>query len=286
MAIAGGIISKAVKDSTVKSDISEFSYGFVVVNELANWPARNLRSAPYFPSLRSEARLGYDVKLDRPGLPLFLQFKLSDRMVRNNAKEIRDGLFSRNSNFYRMHLRCGPGRSQHRLLLALEDKGEEVYYVAPAFSDPEKLTSHFVNRTVCQNSIFARPSFDGSKGRIRDNAGHHISFMLEGPWFFYSEPEKINADFSFSEFSKGIDESLQRIGETPLHERMGELLPKLIQAMEETAQAWRSVFRLKEQMDSIIKRLSEASEQKNEAAIVSYISSTFFNCQFLVVQKR
>lgn len=121
----------------MKSNISEFSYGFAVVNELVNWPGRDLTSAPYFPSLRREAHLGYDVKLDRPGLPLFLQFKLSDRMVRNNAKEIRDGVFPRNSFFYRMHLRCGQSSTQHHLLLNLEDQGEEVYYVAPAFRDPD-----------------------------------------------------------------------------------------------------------------------------------------------------
>ena len=82
----------------MKSDISEFSYGFALVNELADSVGSGLRAAPLFPSLRQEARLGYDVKLDRPGLPLFLQFKLSDCMVSNRAKEIQKGIFPRGTN--------------------------------------------------------------------------------------------------------------------------------------------------------------------------------------------
>lgn len=269
----------------MKSNMTEFSYSFAVVNELVSWPGRNLTSAPYFPSLRGEAHLGYDVRLDRPGLPLFLQFKLSDCMVRNNAKEIRDGFFPPNTIFYRMYLRCTKSSMQHYLLVDLEDQGEEVYYVAPAFRDPDELTSHFTNGTVNQNSIYAKPSFDGSKGRIRDNAQHHISFMPEGPCIFYSEPEKINVDFTFEKFSSGVEESLNKIRELPLAEKISELLPKMIHIMENMVQVnpW---FFLRKQFGSIIQKLTEASEKQNKANLISYISNAFFGCQFLIVQKQ
>ncbi|MCK4822141.1 hypothetical protein KA005_40640 [bacterium] len=229
--------------------------------------------------------MGYDVRLDRPGLPLFLQVKLSDCMIRNNAKEIRDGMFPRNSIFYRMHLRNRTSSTQHHLLLSLEDKGEEVYYVAPAFHNPDELTIHYLDRTISRNSIYVRPSFDGSKGRIQDNSQHHLSFMLEGPWFFYSKPEEMKVKFTFEEFSKRIEKTLQRIGETPLSEKMEELPKKLIKIMEEVVRPRLSFFQ-KSKLRLIIEKLIKASDQRDKAQIVSYISNTFLNCQFIVVQKQ
>ena len=74
------------------TDISEFSYGFALVDELINrggWP---ITAVPVYPSLFDEGRLGYDVALERGGVPVFLQFKLSHYMVRKTAKEVRKGL--------------------------------------------------------------------------------------------------------------------------------------------------------------------------------------------------
>jgi len=68
-------------------DISEFSYGFALTHELIALAGEPLRAAPIFPSLIEEGRAGggYDVHLDVPGFPLFLQFKRSDCMVRRSA---------------------------------------------------------------------------------------------------------------------------------------------------------------------------------------------------------
>ena len=69
-------------------EISEFSYGFALTNELVGWAP--LAAAPIFPSLLEEGKAGggYDVHLDAPGTPLYLQFKRSDCMKRKSAKEI------------------------------------------------------------------------------------------------------------------------------------------------------------------------------------------------------
>jgi hypothetical protein len=73
----------------MKSRFSEFSYGFAITNELVG--LTSLRAAPIFPSLIEEGKqgIGYDVMLDAPGIPLYLQFKRSDLMVRGTAREKR-----------------------------------------------------------------------------------------------------------------------------------------------------------------------------------------------------
>ena len=67
----------------MKPQISEFSYGYALTDELIHWHGTNLTAAPIFPSLYQEGQVGggYDLMLQRPGLPLFLQFKLADCMV-------------------------------------------------------------------------------------------------------------------------------------------------------------------------------------------------------------
>jgi hypothetical protein len=78
------------------AEFSEFSYGFAVTNELINGYRTPLVAAPVFPSLIEEGRTGVaDVRLDRPGIPLFLQFKLPDCMLRNSAREIKEGWFDK-----------------------------------------------------------------------------------------------------------------------------------------------------------------------------------------------
>jgi hypothetical protein len=61
----------------MKSQFSEFTYGYTLVEELSR--SCKFSAMPTFPSLIEEGKIGgYDVKLQLSGLPLFLQFKLSD----------------------------------------------------------------------------------------------------------------------------------------------------------------------------------------------------------------
>jgi hypothetical protein len=105
-------------------EISEFSYGFALTNELVGW--LELSVAPIFPSLIEEGKIGggYDVKLDRPGAPLYLQFKRSEYMVRSWTKEcriVRDQRGQLNVPFFRFPVRSKVGAgskhpSRRRLL--------------------------------------------------------------------------------------------------------------------------------------------------------------------------
>ena len=78
----------------MKPNISEFSFGYALTSELIHWYGMPITAAPIFPSTYQEGQAGggYDVMLNQPGLPLFLQYKLSHCMVRSNAQEVRDGV--------------------------------------------------------------------------------------------------------------------------------------------------------------------------------------------------
>src|SRR6186713_1069927 len=102
----------------MRPSISEFSYGFAITSELVRAPG-GVTAAPVFPSLVVEGRSGgWDVRLDRPGVPLFLQFKLCDCMTRRTCREARTAGFS--VPCYRMHLRSARVSRQHEMLLDLE----------------------------------------------------------------------------------------------------------------------------------------------------------------------
>ena len=68
----------------MRSEFSEFSYGFAFTHEYVNHTP-GLKAAPELPSLVREAEKGYDLKLNYSGHPKFFQFKLAEYMTRSNA---------------------------------------------------------------------------------------------------------------------------------------------------------------------------------------------------------
>lgn len=93
----------------MKPLLSEFSYGYALTEELASGTFGPLTGAPIFPSLLAEGALGYDIAMPFHGAPLFLQFKLSDKLVRNTAGEVAY-LGVPYYRFYLRHERVGSGK--------------------------------------------------------------------------------------------------------------------------------------------------------------------------------
>jgi hypothetical protein len=175
----------------VDPDLSEFSYGFALTSELVARHGLKRAGAPHFATQLAEAKPGggWDMKL--PALPVYLQFKRSDRMVRNTASHADK--FPR-LPFFRMHLRKRSQSKQHQLLLDLETRGGHVFYCAPGFTTSEELSDAYIRDLVTQRSLFVKPS---SIGPLADNKSHHIAFQLPSPAFFCSEPisiERIDLD--------------------------------------------------------------------------------------------
>jgi hypothetical protein len=155
--------------------ISEFSYGYAVTEEIVRQQRRCIIGAPIFPSLLQEGQAGggYDLRINRRGFPLFLQFKLSHKMKRNNCVEVRDySLMS--PPFFRIHLMPLRLSRQHNMLLALDDGSNEVYYIAPFFTTQAELNTYYTNTSVLKNSVLIKPR---TIGALPDDEEHHIALQ-------------------------------------------------------------------------------------------------------------
>lgn len=176
-------------EAEVKSLISEFSYGFALTHELVI-ALGSLSAAPIFPSLIEEGRTGggYDVKLEAPGIPLFLQFKRSECLQMRNAREIRAGA-RLNVPFYRCEITGKRDSRQHEMLIDLDQAPNRVFYAAPMFHQKDEFDAAFLSGTVRQRSFFVRPRLIGS---FSDDRPHHVSF--DGSrCIVMSEPTEIEA---------------------------------------------------------------------------------------------
>ncbi|WP_374355651.1 hypothetical protein [Chitinimonas sp.] len=254
-------------------DISEFSYGYALTETLIRSLPFRLRAAPIFPSLNDEGKPGggYDVEIPFPGFPLFLQFKLSHRMVRYSAFEAQLGLLP--TPFFRMHLRPTKHSQQHPMLLALEASGAPVFYVAPHFDTPAELNDAYINRKVVERSVFFRPS---EIGPLPDDDNHHVSFRDGHPVYLCSNDPRMVRESSADQkqFLDDIAEGFWR------YER---ILPN-----EDSVRSWN------EKLIAIVEKHKwhfrwygdhtvSALRNRSPANTLAYLARTFFGCNVIVL---
>jgi hypothetical protein len=167
-------------------EISEFSYGFALTNEIVGWAS--LKAAPIFPSLIEEGKAGggYDVKLDMPSVPLYLQFKRADCMTRRTAHEISRHNLPLRTPFYRLPITQSGKSDQHALLVELDDGKVEVFYAAPRFHKLAQINEAWSANAVASRSIFIRPRDIGPL----DVDSHHVAYDEHRAWLC-SEPRSV-----------------------------------------------------------------------------------------------
>ncbi len=258
----------------MKPNISEFSYGYALTDELIHWYGTPMTAAPVFPSLYQEGQAGggYDAMLQRPGIPLFLQFKLSHCMIGSNAEEVRNGVFS--PPFYRMHVRPSRHSDQHKMLLDLENADNEVYYSAPAFHTPEEFNEAYLSKKVRARSLWIKPS---EIGPLPDDEDHHIAFVLGGTHHFCSKPRPLESRGDFAEFEESVTSSFER--------RSREALQK--EALEETAMHLAEIAEKHRFISSESKRDSrDQLEQRHPLDRIAFYSQVFLDSQLFIVRKR
>lgn len=155
----------------MRPDFSEFSFGFALTREICaeNWG--DLRAAPVMPSLIDEGQAGggFDVFIDQPGHPLYLQFKISERMVRSTASEWDEF----DEPYYRFWIHAGRHSDQHELLLQLDVDPNAVYYAAPSFHTVEALNQAFLDEAMFEQTAFFRPR---DLGPMPDQDAHVVAF--------------------------------------------------------------------------------------------------------------
>lgn len=203
-------------------EISEFSYGFALTNEIVGW--ETLSGAPIFPSLIEEGRDGggYDVRLDFPAVPLFLQFKRAECMTRKSAREIQMGARLR-PDFYRFHITQAGKSNQHEMLLHLDDGTALVFYAAPRFHLLSEINQAWASNTVASRSAFFAPQAIGHLG----NQTHTVAYDRRHA-FLCSEPKEIGV----LDAKNVIEKAVARLeaDPRPLRKKIPEMLDHLISA--------------------------------------------------------
>lgn len=257
----------------MKPNISEFSYGYAITEELVHWQGINVTAAPVFPSLYQEGQQGggWDVMLTRPGIPLFLQFKLSDCMSRRSAYECQEGWFL--PSFYRMHIRPARFSSQHEMLLDLEKAGNEVYYSAPAFHEPWELNEAYLKHDVKNRSIWIRPSWIGD---LPDNWEHHVAFQQPGGKRFCSESRLIEDKADFNSFSARILSSLKTRGAFSLKK----------QYLYEVSEHITNISRKRRDIPvGVYETTKKETEQLTPLERIAFYSSMFLGVQLFIINE-
>lgn len=253
--------------------ISEFSYGYAVTENIIDLLPLKVSAAPTFPSLREEGQNGgYDLKLDFDGLFLFLQFKLSHKMVRYTSFEARQGLFT--PPHYRFYLRSSKYSEQHKMLLELECSGEHVFYISPCFFELEEFNRLYLEGSIIENSVFVSPM---EIGLLPDDDIHHISFKPREPAYLCSEPKKISV-------SMGNKNILSRI--TEIFEQQKRQYNR--QIIEEIAANIRKVVYKNYKTNDFFSEPLNLNKLNdlNPLRQIGYLSRNFLNCEFFILHNE
>lgn len=182
------------------------------------------------------------MKLDAPGLPLFLQFKRSDCLSRRSAREIRAGA-PLVPPFYRMEVAGKADSNQHEMLIELDQAPNFVFYAAPMFHRKDEFDAAFLGGVVRQRSFFVRPQ---TIGGFLDNEAHHLSF--DGRNFvFMSEPRVIEG-YGAAELEALLKERLTD-DKRPLRQTIGEAIKEAEDAGMRSRE--RIKFRAEEKSDEV-----------------------------------
>jgi hypothetical protein len=257
-----------------KCQFSEFTYGYCLTEDLVVGLGMALTAAPIFPNLVDEGQLGYDVRFNRPGTPLFLQFKLVHQMVHGRANEAQRGHFQ--PPFYRMHLRASAISDQHDSLLSLEQAGNDVFYAAPAFHTTGDLNTAYVQRLVWGRSFTIKPSDIGPLPNVK---AHHVTFQQAGgQWKFYSEePSRQGRAHTAEDIATLVAGRIAARGDRNLRDQIGGLDDSM-----------RMIVNLRNAERNEGERLNihELGSDVSPLRRVAYIARQFFDCQMMFVTLR
>ena len=201
-------------------EITEFSYGFALTNEMVGWAPLN--AAPLFPSLIEEGKAGggYDLKLDLQGFPLYLQFKRADYMKRASAAEVSKHNLPISRPFYRFKITEAKKSNQHDLLLELDDGSCLVFYAAPRFHELDEINDAWLTNSVASRSIFVQPSAIGPL----DDEPHHVAYDQNTAWIC-SEPRELPI-LSASGLMDKLSYQLNH-DDRPLREKIPEIVERI-----------------------------------------------------------
>ena len=275
----------------MKLGYTEFSYGYAFTENLVRSSAKAPTSAPFFPNLVQEAQLGYDVRVDMHGVPLFFQFKLPELMVRDTAKEISKFHLSRiSTKFFRMSLMRRDQSDQHVRLIKLGKKfSNAVFYASPMLEDNTEFNDAYCTASVHENTAFFSPS---KIGPLPDSKAHSIAYKKGSSAYkkgsslgwLCSEPKEVHV-LTF--------EKLQILISTQLREREHENLGDCIRQVRKgidpflNAKLRQAEAEIRENIlerQPALKAEEHASQVLAELLVVRELARVGMGVEFLIAQ--
>ena len=171
--------------------------------------------------------MGYDVKIPTRGFPLFLQFKLSDKMFRRRRTDEWD-LYE--TSYFRVYLHKRSHSEQHRLLQELANEGHYVCYVSPLFFEPSELDNAYRYRQVVRRSLFVKAD---RLPALPDDKTHYFTFLRGDDITFWSKPLPIKGKFIGENFLYNLVDILENTNDlykidTEYYYRLRAFLLKII----------------------------------------------------------
>lgn len=179
---------------TIHPQLSEFSYGYGVIRETEEYLAGvGLQATPYLPSLKKEKLYGFDALFNKPGKALMLQFKLSDQVSRYRRRHPSHTIPNPLKRpFWRFNINTIDPSGQFATLLAAENSGNEVYYVAPRFNDWPEYADALSKGMVLENSVLLSPKDIDTKAVATPlTDGEHRIIYDDEEDYVCSEPQHL-----------------------------------------------------------------------------------------------
>lgn len=252
----------------MRSELSEFSYGFAITAELRDlfWPW--VVEAPIFPTLRSEARLGWDVKFPLLARSIFLQFKVADALTRRSAVEWRYYL----APYCRFPLHRLSRSNQHNLLRTLALSGEFVFYVAPRFYRLEEFNGRYRGAMVANESSWI-PLL--SLPTVSDDQQHHVTYRTGLDVRFASpESEPIRATFDGERWKAYLSRLLETEEREITIKDLGHLRDTLLDVLG------RGGAQYKPELPAVVNEPSQVFKD------IAYLTRTFFGAEFVLIHEQ
>ena len=221
------------------------------------------------------------MRLNLPGASFFIQFKLSDRLIRSNATYW--GVHS--GPYFRMDITPLSRSPQHNLLKDLNGRGEDnVYYVAPYFYMMSQFDDAYVSNSICERSLMVPLS---GLPRLNDYEAHHLTFTRTNDFRWHTDEQNlhgqaIEGDFSAvhldnhiqDAFGQGSIEPLSRRYFINLRGRLEEILGSSLGV----------VYRPFETSDAIDLVSDDPLEEPMSA--IKYYLTTYFGLEMFMVYQE
>ncbi|MBN9686133.1 MULTISPECIES: hypothetical protein [unclassified Corallococcus] len=254
----------------MKPQISEFSFGYALTEALVREGTSPVLAAPLFPSLLKEGAPGggYDLMLTHADGLAFLQFKLSDHMVKKSASECGKGHFS--PPFFRMHIRPASISNQHAMLCEWAQKGHWVYYAAPAFHTQAEFNDAYLQRKIVDRTFFISPL---QIGKLSTSEEHHVAFDTSHNHRVYSKKGRaVSGAFGRRWFTELRSEGL-RIPRGEVRSVAERTVNELTEFLQERGRS----------SDARLVRETLARRNEDPVAQLADLSRTLLDCEVLLV---